>query len=214
MQGITTSVPRTPPPPGTARGAAADHGETNNESGAHARCHGDQGGRGPGVGEALPAAEHSPAVHGGQRRRAARQRMRAAPGQTTAPKDNSATITVGKAGAAGATVTFAVTAGSLPPGLTSPTSPTSRQPSNSASLSIAAADQHHPACGRNRRPTVQPRPRRLRRRTPVLLVRRQQHQRAPARPDPRHDRSGLHQRPDRNADPGRVSLTRSPPSRA
>jgi large repetitive protein len=39
------------------------------------------------------------------------------PGMTTAP-NYSATIAVGKAGAAGATVTFAVTAGSLPPGLT------------------------------------------------------------------------------------------------
>ena len=37
-------------------------------------------GRGPGVGEALPAAEHSLAVHGsGQRRHAARQGVRAAP---------------------------------------------------------------------------------------------------------------------------------------
>jgi len=39
-------------------------------------------------------------------------------GVTTAPNNYSATIAVGKAGAAGATVTFAVTAGSLPPGLT------------------------------------------------------------------------------------------------
>jgi hypothetical protein len=38
-------------------------------------------------------------------------------GVTTAPNGYSATIAVGKAGAAGATVTFAVTAGSLPPGL-------------------------------------------------------------------------------------------------
>jgi hypothetical protein len=38
-------------------------------------------------------------------------------GVTTAPNSYSATIAVGKAGAAGATVTFAVTAGSLPPGL-------------------------------------------------------------------------------------------------
>ncbi len=38
-------------------------------------------------------------------------------GQTTAPNAYSATIAVSKAGAAGATVTFAVTAGSLPPGL-------------------------------------------------------------------------------------------------
>ena len=42
------------------------------------------------------------------------------PGQTTAPNNYSATIAVSKAGAAGATVTFAVTAGSLPPGLTMP----------------------------------------------------------------------------------------------
>jgi hypothetical protein len=42
------------------------------------------------------------------------------PGQTTAPNSYSATIAVSKAGAAGATVTFALTAGSLPPGLTMP----------------------------------------------------------------------------------------------
>jgi len=40
------------------------------------------------------------------------------PGVTTAPNNYSATIAVSKAGAAGATVTFAVTAGSLPPGMT------------------------------------------------------------------------------------------------
>jgi hypothetical protein len=39
------------------------------------------------------------------------------PGMTTAPNNYAATIAVGKAGAAGATVTFALTAGSLPPGL-------------------------------------------------------------------------------------------------
>ena len=39
-------------------------------------------------------------------------------GQTTAPNAYSETIAVSKAGAAGATVTFALTAGSLPPGLT------------------------------------------------------------------------------------------------
>jgi large repetitive protein len=39
-------------------------------------------------------------------------------GVTTAPDAYSATIAVSKAGAAGATVTFALTAGSLPPGLT------------------------------------------------------------------------------------------------
>ena len=39
------------------------------------------------------------------------------PGVTTAPNAYSATIAVSKAGAAGATVTFALTAGSLPPGL-------------------------------------------------------------------------------------------------
>jgi hypothetical protein len=38
-------------------------------------------------------------------------------GVTTAPNSYTATIAVGKAGAAGATVSFAVTAGSLPPGL-------------------------------------------------------------------------------------------------
>jgi hypothetical protein len=38
-------------------------------------------------------------------------------GVTTAPNAYSATIAVGEAGAAGATVTFALTAGSLPPGL-------------------------------------------------------------------------------------------------
>jgi hypothetical protein len=41
-------------------------------------------------------------------------------GQTTAPNNYSATIAVSKAGAAGPTVTFAVTAGILPPGLTMP----------------------------------------------------------------------------------------------
>src|SRR3984957_17333148 len=38
-------------------------------------------------------------------------------GVTTAPNSYSATVAVGKAGAAGAAVSFAVTAGSLPPGL-------------------------------------------------------------------------------------------------
>jgi large repetitive protein len=48
------------------------------------------------------------------------------PGVTTAPNNYSATIAVSKAGAAGSTVTFAVTAGSLPPGLSmSPPSGTS-----------------------------------------------------------------------------------------
>lgn len=42
------------------------------------------------------------------------------PGQTTAPNSYSAAIAVGKTGTAGATVTFALTAGSLPPGLTMP----------------------------------------------------------------------------------------------
>jgi large repetitive protein len=46
-------------------------------------------------------------------------------GVTTAPNNYSATIAVGKAGAAGATVTFAVTAGSLPPGLAMPVQGTS-----------------------------------------------------------------------------------------
>ena len=41
-------------------------------------------------------------------------------GQTTAPNNYSATIAVSKAGAVGPTVTFALTAGSLPPGLTMP----------------------------------------------------------------------------------------------
>ena len=41
-------------------------------------------------------------------------------GQTTAPDNYSATIAVSKAGAVGPTVTFALTAGSLPPGLTMP----------------------------------------------------------------------------------------------
>ena len=41
-------------------------------------------------------------------------------GQTTAPNAYSATIAVSKAGAVGPTVTFALTAGSLPPGLTMP----------------------------------------------------------------------------------------------
>jgi large repetitive protein len=42
------------------------------------------------------------------------------PGVTTAPSNYSAAIAVSKAGAAGATVTFALTAGSLPPGLSMP----------------------------------------------------------------------------------------------
>lgn len=42
------------------------------------------------------------------------------PGATTAPNGYSATVAVTKAGAAGATVTYALTAGSLPPGLTMP----------------------------------------------------------------------------------------------
>ncbi|WP_370350292.1 putative Ig domain-containing protein [Catenulispora sp. EB89] len=42
------------------------------------------------------------------------------PGVTTAPDGYSATVAVAKAGAAGATVTYALTAGSLPPGLTLP----------------------------------------------------------------------------------------------
>jgi len=42
------------------------------------------------------------------------------PGVTTAPNSYSATIGVSKTGAAGATVTFALSAGSLPPGLTMP----------------------------------------------------------------------------------------------
>ena len=41
-------------------------------------------------------------------------------GVTAAPNAYSETIAVSKAGAAGATVTFALTAGSLPPGLTMP----------------------------------------------------------------------------------------------
>jgi large repetitive protein len=41
-------------------------------------------------------------------------------GQTTAPNAYAATIAVSKAGAVGPTVTFALTAGSLPPGLTMP----------------------------------------------------------------------------------------------
>jgi len=42
------------------------------------------------------------------------------PGVTTAPNSYSAAIAVSKTGITGATVTFAVTAGSLPPGLTMP----------------------------------------------------------------------------------------------
>src|SRR6202167_4361756 len=42
------------------------------------------------------------------------------PGVTTAPNSYSAAIAVTKTGITGATVTFAVTAGSLPPGLTMP----------------------------------------------------------------------------------------------
>ncbi len=42
------------------------------------------------------------------------------PGVTTAPNSYSAAITVTKTGITGATVTFALTAGSLPPGLTMP----------------------------------------------------------------------------------------------
>ena len=41
-------------------------------------------------------------------------------GQTTTPNNYSATIAVSKVGAVGPTVTFALTAGSLPPGLTMP----------------------------------------------------------------------------------------------
>lgn len=55
-----------------------------------------------------------------QRRYPAARRLRAALGVTTAPNSYSATIAVNKAGAAGPTVTFALTAGSLPPGLTMP----------------------------------------------------------------------------------------------
>ena len=40
------------------------------------------------------------------------------PGMTTAPNNYSAAIAASRAGAAGATVAFALTAGSLPPGLT------------------------------------------------------------------------------------------------
>ena len=61
-----------------------DH-ETDDQSGVHARGHGDNGGgaggggRGPGVGEALPAAEHSPAVLGrAHQRHAGRHGLRAA----------------------------------------------------------------------------------------------------------------------------------------
>ena len=46
-------------------------------------------------------------------------------GVTTAPNAYSATIAVGKVGAVGATVTFALTAGSLPPGLSMPAQGTS-----------------------------------------------------------------------------------------
>jgi len=45
------------------------------------------------------------------------------PGVTTTPNSYSATIAVSKAGAAGPTVTFALTAGSLPPGLTMSSGP-------------------------------------------------------------------------------------------
>ena len=45
------------------------------------------------------------------------------PGVTTAPNGYSATIAVTKAGAAGAAVTFALSAGSLPPGLAMPPGP-------------------------------------------------------------------------------------------
>jgi len=54
------------------------------------------------------------------------------PGQTTAPNSYSATIAVRKTGAA-ATITFAVTAGHLPPGLTMPTS----APSTSGGVVLA-----------------------------------------------------------------------------
>jgi hypothetical protein len=52
-------------------------------------------------------------------------------GQTTAPNNYSATIAVRKTGVA-ATITFAVTAGSLPPGLTMPTS----APSTSGGVAV------------------------------------------------------------------------------
>jgi hypothetical protein len=46
-------------------------------------------------------------------------------GVTTTPNAYSATIAVSKVGAVGATVTFALTAGSLPPGLSLPAQSTS-----------------------------------------------------------------------------------------
>ena len=57
-------------------------------------------------------------------------------GVTTAPNSYTATIAVGKAGAAGPTIAFAVTAGSLPPGL-------------SLAPSSGSGDHHH----RQSRPT-------------------------------------------------------------
>ena len=76
-------------------------------------------GRGPGVGEALPAAEHSPAVHGtAHQRRAARQRMRAALRADHRAEQLLRDHRGEQGGAANFPVTFALTAGSLPPGLT------------------------------------------------------------------------------------------------
>ena len=74
------------------------------------------GGGGPGVGQALSSAEDSPAVLGAGTR--PRGSVCVLPfGVTTAPNAYSATIAVSKVGGAGPTVTFALTAGSLPPGL-------------------------------------------------------------------------------------------------
>ena len=77
--------------------------------------------RGPGVGEAYPPPSiHllcTAAANGGTLEGSV---CVLPPGVTTAPNNYSATIAVSKTGAAGATVTFAVTAGSLPPGLTMP----------------------------------------------------------------------------------------------
>ncbi len=123
--------------------------ETNKQSGTDAGGHGEHDGRGvgggePGVGDVSPAAEHSPGMHrSAHQRQAGGQRMRAAFRSHRRAQQLSETITATRRGAAGPTVTFALTAGSLPPGLAMSTqSPTAAaitgnppRPGRSTSLS-------------------------------------------------------------------------------